>query len=65
MGRDERGETLWRSIDEVTSTCAAESGFTQTPYLKKPWKIILNGKPVWKVPLYDNSYKKHSYAISM
>ena len=60
MDKDKRGELSWRSLDNVIASHAATS-FTQTPYVKMGWKIRLNNKTIWKVPLYDKSTGKPKF----
>ena len=47
--------TTWRSLDELKATYIAEIQSGNGYDIGKPYKITLEGKTVWKVPLYDIS----------
>ena len=47
----------WRSLDELKALYIAEIQ-SSTEDVSKPSKITINGKEIWKIPVYDNdSYK--------
>lgn len=48
-----RPATAWRSLDELKAAYIAEIQSGNGYDIGKPCKITLEGKNVWKVPLYD------------
>lgn len=49
---------IWRSLDELKAIYIAEIQ-SSTEDVSKPQKITMNGKEIWKVPVYD----KDSYEL--
>lgn len=55
MAKEENGE--WKSLDELKASYIAElQRYGEDSATGKPQKIIMDGKEIWKVPIYEYVY---------